>query len=720
VFGDYTIVSPGKDLTEKEARELTEGLLNHIVNNRRDYRSKADVKSDDVVHLRHNPTYMLNPRVARFALNSMISAVADIGFDGHDVAIDNTANHLDVPMPNLKVFKVSLEYRLDGRDLVVTVPRGRITYPLDVADADGNILTYPLHTVNVLEYFGAAGQLETGYILVPDGSGSLIYLNNGKLTSPVYRQSLYGVDLSISEPAESIHFVEQALLPVFGMKAGDQAFMAIIERGDSVATITADVAGRQCSYNTVYTSFTLMPYSKLEVKGRADGVEVAKTSINQYQSRLIDDDLVIRFRFLSGDRADYAGMAMEYRRYLEDRYGMRQLIDGSGMPLFLGLIGAIAKEKPVLGVPREVTVPLTTYAQAQQIVDQLIDAGVNQITMEYLGWLDGGIRYGYPNGVNHESKLGNKADFVRLATYLRDRGVRLYPNVDFLHGVKSSLFGGFVAWRDASRSLNRKTAWISDHHMATGVSVTGDSYVISPKAIPRLVGSFLKEYLSYEIAGISVDRMGMEVNSDFRENPRDLVDRQQSMAVMMAQFERLKEEVGGVMASGANWYALPFVDRIANVPEEDSRFPLTDVRVPFYQMVVHGMIYYSGRPVNLSGDPRRSVLRCIETGSCPYFIVSYAEPSEVKHTEFDRFYATGYSDWLDDMVYLYEVTNAVLGDVADQPMVEHDRLDHDVYRTTYANGKQVWVNYSNQDVTVEGIEVPRMGFTVTYEGQGEV
>ena len=92
----------------------------------------------------------------------------------------------------------------------------------------------------------------------------------------------------------------------------------------------------------------------------------------------------------------------------------------------------------------------------------------------------------------------------------------------------------------------------------------------------------------------------------------------------------------------------------------------------------------------------------------------------MKHTEFDRFYATGYSDWLDDMVYLYEVTNAVLGDVADQPMVEHDRLDHDVYRTTYANGKQVWVNYSNQDVTVEGIEVPRMGFTVTYEGQGEV
>ena len=44
---------------------------------------------------------------------------------------------------------------------------------------------------------------------------------------------------------------------------------------------------------------------------------------------------------------------------------------------------------------------------------------------------------------------------------------------------------------------------------------------------------------------------------------------------------------------------LPFVDRIANVPEEDSRFPLTDVST-FYQMVVHGMIYYSGRPVNLS------------------------------------------------------------------------------------------------------------------------
>ena len=542
VFGDYTIVSPGKDLTEKEARELTEGLLNHIVNNRRDYRSKADVKSDDVVHLRHNPTYMLNPRVARFALNSMISAVADIGFDGHDVAIDNTANHLDVPMPNLKVFKVSLEYRLDGRDLVVTVPRGRITYPLDVADADGNILTYPLHTVNVLEYFGAAGQLETGYILVPDGSGSLIYLNNGKLTSPVYRQSLYGVDLSISEPAESIHFVEQALLPVFGMKAGDQAFMAIIERGDSVATITADVAGRQCSYNTVYTSFTLMPYSKLEVKGRADGVEVAKTSINQYQSRLIDDDLVIRFRFLSGDRADYAGMAMEYRRYLEDRYGMRQLIDGSGMPLFLGLIGAIAKEKPVLGVPREVTVPLTTYAQAQQIVDQLIDAGVDRSPWNiWDGWTAG-------SGMDIRMVSITRANLGTRLTlsgwpHICEIEVRLYPNVDFLHGVKSSLFGGFVAWRGVEIPESQDSL---DFRSSHGYGSLRDRRFIRdiPKGDSSL-GRFVPEGASHARSRGSPLTAWYGGQLRLPENPRDLVDGQQSMAVMMAQFERLKEEVGG-------------------------------------------------------------------------------------------------------------------------------------------------------------------------------
>ena len=93
--------------------------------------------------------------------------------------VDHEQNHIDPPVPNLRVFRIPIEYRLEEDSLVVTVPTEDVVYPLEVESPDGELVTMPLAAITVLPYFGAAGENEEGYIFVPDGSGAIMMLNNG-------------------------------------------------------------------------------------------------------------------------------------------------------------------------------------------------------------------------------------------------------------------------------------------------------------------------------------------------------------------------------------------------------------------------------------------------------------------------------------------------------------------------------------------------------------
>ena len=111
------------------------------------------------------------------------------------------------------------------------------------------MMSYPLTTINLLPYFGAANDESQGYIFVPDGPGALIYLNNGKTTAETYGRAVYGRDRASMPVNEySADSKEQIYLPVFGLKNDDRAFVAILEDGDAMGQINAVVAGMRDSY----------------------------------------------------------------------------------------------------------------------------------------------------------------------------------------------------------------------------------------------------------------------------------------------------------------------------------------------------------------------------------------------------------------------------------------------------------------------------------------
>lgn len=708
LLGDYKLVlheSLTGEPVDATQEDLFDRVASQIVKYNDNVKSRAELKEQHFAHLRECPTYVLRNTVIRWDLADIQDIVKNVGYSPEEIQNDHRDHQLNVPVPNPEVFEVAIEYTLDKDNLVVRVPTADIVYPLNAVAKDGSIVTYLPYMLNVLPYFGAADRDQEGYIFVPDGSGALIYLNNGKTTAPQYLRPVYGSDRSLGPVDEVISVEQQIHLPVFGMKRGDQAFLAVIESSDSTARINADVAGRSDSYNKVSAQFVLIAQGETALKGDISGKfsvtnMKVQTKINVYQSRMFLEDICIRYFFLDGDDADYVGMAKSYRDYLIEKGSLRRLEASDNVPLYLEIVGAATREKPIMGLPRKVAEPLTTYEEVGSIATELLNAGIKDIRLVYSGWMAGGVKHVYPQRVRLEKALGTRDDLTRTIGYLKSAGVKVFPEVGFLQVYRNTLGDGFNLWSSGARFLNGKIATVYEYNTATmQYDPATARVVVSPSILDRLIDRFCLDFAEYRTAGIALTHMGRQINSDYREDPNELIDRQQALGVQERQLQKLSGEHGyDVMVRGGNAYVLPYVSDIVEMPTASSAYRIFDRSIPFYQIVTHGFIGYAGEPINFSSDYLTAALKTIETGSNPYFKVCWRDASVLKGSESQYLYSLDFDHWRETILTFYASVNDMLRDVQDQVIIGHTQLEEGVFKTTYENGVEIIVDYNTKQV----------------------
>ena len=118
-----------------------------------------------------------------------------------------------------------------------------------------------LTKITVLPAFGAADRQADGYIFLPDGSGALTYLNHTKTNTSNFSAPVYGEEHTLPSGTEAEEkntaVSPDVYMPVFGMKNGDEAFLAIIEQGDALAEVTAQTGSENFTTNIVYADFRM-------------------------------------------------------------------------------------------------------------------------------------------------------------------------------------------------------------------------------------------------------------------------------------------------------------------------------------------------------------------------------------------------------------------------------------------------------------------------------
>lgn len=688
-----------------ELEDIAWHLTDLFIDNRADLDRIEDLTIDDVSQLIDTPTYM-RKNIPRFSLGNLSKIVESIGYSPIDATEDHILNNINPSVPNLEIFELPIEYRLEGKSFIVTIPVDEIHYPQAVMDFAGEEHSFPITFLEVLPYFSAADLDDDGYIFVPDGSGALIYLNNGKLFSRTYNQSVYGQDYTEDPPNYKTSFIEQIHLPVFGLKKGDQAFLGIIEKGDAIAHLRADISERRDDYNRVFPRFNINKSGKIYLDHGGD--------LDVYQPVMYQGDIQIRYEFFSGEDANYSEMAKRYQEYLVGT-NVLQPLDKGTPPFLIDIIGAFPRQEIRFGLPRNVYYPATSFEEVADIFNILTHEGIENIHLRYRGWLKGGLTHYYPQKAIIEKSLGSEMGFKELIQYIQDNDGTIYPDVGFLNVFRERLFDGFSSSRHAARNLNRLPARFYSYNAATFAQENAKArYVVSPQVLKTVVPSFMDDFTKFGSESIALNQIGWQLNSDFRHGTGAMVDRQHASEIISSQLESISRDYK-IMIEGGNVYNWPYASMMVNVPLEDSGYDIVDQRIPFYQMVVSGYKTYAGPALNHVSDKQYYSLLNLETGTLPFYTFSAANSEIVKGTEFAELYSLNFERWRAEVVNHYYETYPVYKQIYGQRFIKHELLEEGVAKSTYENGLAVIVNYNSYPIEYYGTIIDANDYVLVEE-----
>lgn len=603
-------------------------------------------------------------------------------------------------LPERTTFGIPLEYRLAGDKLIVNIPADKIT-----ETGSGR-----LSNIDLLSFFGAGTSGEDGYMLVPNGSGSLIYFNNGKRTER-YNQYIYGMD-ETAQSFSAVEDTETARMPVYGIKHEKSAVFAEITGGDTLANIIAEVAGSTNSYNYVYPSFELRGSLRVSIFG----VEGNSADLPTLEKNIYDVDLTVAYSFLEEEAASCSGMANYYRAELINRGELAQKEPEQELPFYLDMVGGVQLEESILGAPYLSVYPMTTFEEAGLIADEFFSNRITNLRMNYLGWFNGGYYHDVPKKVKVEKKLGGKSGLAALDKKLNEAGAGLFGDValqkvsfeseHFNYKIESAMrYAGYpVFYGRVNPARLRKT---------DSLGYPESMYdILSPKYLPRYVDKFIKSVSKTKLSGVSLRDLGDVLSSDKRRT--NIINREEAKQLVNSQLKLLKDKTGNLMISGGNAYSWAYSTDLTNVPAGDNPFYLVDEEVPFYQMVIHGCIDYTSGAINLSDsyDKQEIILRLIEYGSAPHFTLSYEESSDIKYSALNTMYSTQYETWFNDAVEIYQKTNEVLKQVVNSKMLEYAVLEGGMKKIAYDNGVTIYINSKDTAIDAGSIHIPAMSYII--------
>ena len=597
------------------------------------------------------------------------------------------------------LFEMSIYVELEDGDLKVTVPADTISYDKD---------EFYLSTFKVLKYFGAGKYTQDGYLFIPDGSGALLHYNNdGKKTALHTTTPVYGMDYALSFNYEMNSLSTQNYFPVFGNRTEQQALFGIIEDGDALATIITESGNVLTSYETVYPSFT---YNATFTANYMDSSKVQGTYTyhdkNDYQG-----DYTIRYRLLTGDNADYVGMAKSYQSYLIEKEVLKPLAASEKANITIEVLGALEKTSTKFGIPYTESVPLTSFTQAEKIAADLKEAADIDLTLRYKGWANGGLCYGVSNEVKVEKSLGGKEGLKSLKNYTKENNVKFYPDVDFFLVRNDKLSDGFTAFSNSVRNIARETLYLTSPQAFNNLAEFQYlDYSVSPNSYAEYMKNYFKDYNKLQIEGISIDNVGTMLYADYNRNKA--VNREEAKDTIV---ELLEKNVSAkkVLVDGGNAYTLQYATDLVNVPMNHSSYTLEDESIPFMQIVLHGYVNYAGEAMNLAGDTEEMFLRSIEYGSNPFFTVAAKDTDLLKDSSLMYYYSVEWDVWKEQIKkYADEWAKAYEG-LSTQTITAHKQAGEEVYCTEYADGTVFYVNYNETDVTIDGVTVPSRSFVKT-------
>lgn len=599
---------------------------------------------------------------------------------------------------------IRVTYNFETQEIVIPVE-----YTVTDAGLSAKVVTkditegdeVKLYRVYLLPSFGAALNDQNGYVLIPDGCGALAEFNNGA-DNNIYEGKVYGDELSIKTNA--VYNVTQDIrMPVFGISKNGGGVFGIITKGDTSASLKATVANDSFAINSICS---VLDYRTIDfdfVVGKVwEHIATYRYSDVQYTL----DSYEVQYSILGAENNTYTDMAKIYRDYLVNEKGVGA--DKDDAVLNLDVYGGFEKQGNFLGIKYNKLYSLTSYLQTVDIVKEFLEDGVSDVAVRYTGWQNDGIfNYKELRSSKILSVLGGKSDFKEMNAYFEENGIDISYEADLISFRKGTT-------KRAAATLYNEPA--IQYDFSPGNFLPYPIYTRHKPwyniTLTRLEGNSQKylKSLNSNVTSLSLSTLMNEIYSDFRKSVG--IYRTDYAEIVTGIFENYKNSGITLTGSSVNAYAFPYVSKIFKAPTSTSAYELFTKEVPFYQIVLHGVIPMTTCPQQLEVDTSMEFLKTAESGTQLLFNCIYEDSSEVRATREEYLYSSTYTFWNDKAKEQYNQLKPLLESVSTAKISGHKELATNVTETVYDNGVTVITNYSDGDYDAGGITVSAKSFKI--------
>lgn len=537
---------------------------------------------------------------------------------------------------------------------------------------------FKLKSIRIYPYFGAVLEDNTpGYVFLPDGIGALIdYKRTNPLIDTNYEKSIYDRNIGFNTQENLNNFVStgtKIYAPVFGFVHGinQNAVFANIKEGAPYGMLYVFFPSNSRGFTTVFSQFNYRTTYSQPIDKVGNTISLLQKERNEF-------DIEIKYSLLVDDDANYVGMAKTYREDLES--SLPGMTSSDQIPLRLDTIGLEKKE----GLLFPQSVVMTTLSEFEWMIDDLNEKNLREIFATYRGFTSSGVTWSAPKYERLSSRLGSTGDLLSLS----EKVTELYVEIEVMKASNRS--SGYNQYFDLAKKINSQL-----YRYDSG---TDQKYLLEHAQMASVFDRNVEKLGRYPLSGLVIESMGGLLYDDF-DNDSNLSD-------LIIQLEDLLSSTELKIAlKEANAYLWGSMDHFYDFPMYSSQYVIFDDTVPFMSIVLSGRMTLFGPYANFYPYARDELLRLIDFGVYPSFIVTEKSSKYLQKTGLETIYASRYEDIAPLIETYYEFVDGALAHVIGQTIEQREVLANGLVLVTYSNGIRIGINYRNQTMTLSGVSI---------------
>ena len=625
-----------------------------------------------------------------------------------DLVEENAAyfgESVDISLP---VFRVCIQFKLTDYGLEATVMHDSLLDSSNWKQGDDKMYnaSCKISRIEMLPMLASTYNATdgAGQIVLPDGCGSVIEFNNHAEDrgASAYNHAVYGADEAFLVNNLTA-ITPDIMFPMFGFldQADGKGIMAVVRQGASMSSISADSNRFGTPFNYAKFTTSIRELEKMEL-----AYGWYRYKIDKWAEYMCPTDLVYDYTFLAPEDLDYSSLADIYRSYLCAQYNITPKDNTDNTVVNLNIVGAYRHYQLTLGIIYYKKSALTSFEKAEEMVQELIDNGVTNMTVSYKGWTQDALEYKLRRNFSICSALGGKKDMQDLSKFLQEKGIDFYPemNISTNKGYKY----GFGNIKYTTKGVGNVAAkeYKYDLSKLQYDKKSKPTYLVSPKFYKSISENLQKSFAKTNANGVYLLDLGNEKIGDYRKsNP---IFSETNTYYQIEAMNYWAEQGYKVQLNQPFDYAIASASSIVGVPLVTTQDPIISYTIPFYQLVVSGLVDYSMEVINGNNDYSVEwyLAKAVETGSNLNFQVAYEDNSILLETDYTQYYRVHFDQWKDTIIDMTKCLNDLGIHGGGGRLTKHESVVTDtglvIAYVEYSNGIKLYVNTNSRSVIYEG------------------